>query len=204
MSRGDLRQARFSVVRGLEPADARRGARAVAAGRVLFDRRVLLPGGGGQRANAPGACPGDPRSDLGSDRRAGDGGHCSDTDPGQADLGRGQAVRRPGGDRPRGRGKAPGRPAGDRDHRDCGPAGGPAGSLGHHHLPRPGASRSAAGSVAPDRHGRGPLVGAQWRRGAGDPHPAPAHKVLSRGEALANRPPDRWSSTPGWSAISSG
>ena len=204
MSRGNLRQARFSVVRGLEPADARRGARAVAAGRVLLDRRVLLSGGGRQRAGAPGACPGDPRSDLGSDRRAGDGGYCPHTDPGQADLGRGQALWRPGGDRPRVRGKASGRQAGDRDHRHCGPAGGPAGPLGHQHLPRPGAGRSAAGPVAADRHGRGPLVGLNGDAVQAIHTRRPRTRCCRGGEVLANRPPVRWSFTPGWSAISSG
>ncbi len=47
---GRLRQARLPMVRGLEPVDARGGARALAAGRVLLDRRVFLPGAAGGRA----------------------------------------------------------------------------------------------------------------------------------------------------------
>ena len=58
---------------------------------------------------------------------------------------------------------APGRPAGHGDHRDRRPAGGAAPALGHPDLPRPGAGRPPAGAVAPDGHGRGPLVGAQRR-----------------------------------------
>ena len=137
--------------------------------------------------------------------RAGDGGHRPDADPGQADLRLGQAVRGAGGARPRGRRDAAGRPAGDRDHRDRRPAGGPARAVGHPHLPRPGPGRPAAGPLAADRLGRGPLVGAQRRPGAGDPPPAArAQGALARRQLSASRPPTRWSSTPGWCATSSG
>ena len=78
-------------------------------------------------------------------------------------------------------------------------------ALGHPDLPGPGPRRPPAGPVAADGHGRGPLVGAQRRPGAADPPRAPAAQgPVARAGASASRPPTRSSSTPGWSATSSG
>ena len=172
----------YSIDEFFFAADAGRGSRPQALAEELRDRLTAVGG------------------------RAGDGRHRPQQEPGQARLRHGQALRRPGPDRPRRRAGAAGPPPRHRDHRHRRPAG-----------PRgwsPSASAPASTSPLADRkqhqeaahrRRRNPLVGVERDARCSRCTPSGRRTRSSPAAAAsARRRPTPTGCTPGWPATPSG